>query len=122
MRRTNTETDDGLSLSEQEKDLIKREFMRRFGGSRSIHDGILLRRWATGERKGQVKVPLYVQAMVDRGLLTVADDGGPWVSARFTDKGFAALSRLIERATRGWPEDLYSDFLAEVRALSAEAA
>ena len=85
---------DALDFIATERDLIRREFMLRFSAARSIHDGILLRRWSTGERKGQPKVPAAVQSMLDRGLVSLADLDKPWPTATFTTRGFAALKRM----------------------------
>src|SRR3712207_3783710 len=41
---------DALDFSPKERDLIRREFLWRLSSARSIHEGILLKRWATGAR------------------------------------------------------------------------
>ena len=80
----------------KERELLRREFMEHFGGRRRVDEGILLRRWATGPKKGQPKFPAAVQTMLDRGLLAFTDNGKLWPVAHFTDAGWRALRRLAE--------------------------
>jgi len=44
-----------------ERDLLRRELCRHFGEDPSIADGIFLRTWRGGERRGQPKIPPAVQ-------------------------------------------------------------
>ncbi|PNQ95028.1 hypothetical protein C1S70_31140 (plasmid) [Azospirillum argentinense] len=78
----------------KERDLIRREFMRRLSSARSVHEGFLLRRWSTGARKGEPKLPAAVQSLLDRGLVTLADLDRRWPVARFTPARFRALRRM----------------------------
>ncbi|WP_377807889.1 hypothetical protein ABNQ38_14480 (plasmid) [Azospirillum sp. A29] len=73
---------DDPDFGAKERDLIRRKFMQRMSSARSIHDGFLLRRWSTGERKGQPKVPAAVQSMLDRGLVALDDLDKHWPVAR----------------------------------------
>jgi hypothetical protein len=71
-----------------ERDLLRRELCRHFGQDPVIADGIFLRTWRAGERKGQPKIPPAVQSMLERGLVEVrAGQRGP--RAFFTDAGLA---------------------------------
>ena len=84
---------DDLQLTASERELIRREFMSRFGEAASVSEGFLVKRWATGPNKGRPKLTAAVQGMLDRGLITITDEGF-WPRANFTDKGFQALKRL----------------------------
>jgi hypothetical protein len=77
-----------------ERDRLRRELCRHFGQNPVIADGIFLRTWRSGERKGQPKIPPAVQTMLDRGLLEVrVSQRGP--RAFFTEAGFIALRQLV---------------------------
>ena len=78
----------------KERELIRLEFMERMGGHRSLAEGILIRRWATGPNKGRPKFPAAVQTMLDRGFVSFTDDGKRWPAVHFTDAGWRALRRL----------------------------
>ncbi len=84
---------DDLQLTGAERDMIRREFMSRFGEAASVSEGFHVKRWATGPNKGRPKLTAAVQGMLDRGLITIADEGY-WPRATFTDKGLQALKRL----------------------------
>lgn len=53
-----------------ERDLIRREFMMRLSSARSLHDGVFLRRWATGPRK--FDTPFACIAWMAAGLFNIA--------------------------------------------------
>ena len=85
--RTNT-------FSPAERDLLRRELGRHFGQDPLISDGLFLRTWRGGERRGQPKIPPAVQSMLDRGLLRLEiTQRGP--RAYFTKTGLAALRQLV---------------------------
>jgi hypothetical protein len=44
-------------FTKQDRDLIRLEYMDRFGSAVFIHEGFSLRRWATGPPKGELKIP-----------------------------------------------------------------
>ena len=73
--------------------MIRREFMARFGEAQSVAGGFHIKRWATGTKKGQPKLSAAVQNMLDRGLITILDEGY-WPTVTFTTKGMLALKRL----------------------------
>ena len=52
-------------------DLLRRELCRHFGQDPAIADGIFLRTWKGGDRKGEPKIPPPVQTMLDRGLVMI---------------------------------------------------
>jgi hypothetical protein len=77
-----------------ERDLLRHELCRHFGEDPSIADGLFLRTWRGGERRGQPKIPPAVQTMLERGLLEVRiSNRGP--RAFFTAEGLAALRQLV---------------------------
>ena len=77
-----------------ERDLLRRELCRHFGEDPRVADGIFLRTWRGGERRGQPKIPPAVQTMLERGLVEVrTTNRGP--RAFFTEAGLAALRQLV---------------------------
>lgn len=104
----------------QERDAIRREFMIRLSEARSVHEGFLVKRWATGPRKGEPKPSAAVQSLLDRGFLEMRDDGSHWLKATFTSQGFAALKRLAADAPALPPRD-FQPLLDELAALNREA-
>lgn len=99
----------------KERELIRREFQAHFGGQRQIADGVMVRRWATGPNKGRVKFPAAVQTMLDRGLMTFADDGKMWPAVHFTDAGWRALRRVADDP-RTLPPDKFQHLIDELSA------
>jgi len=77
-----------------ERDLLRREFCRHFSQDPAIADGILLRTWRGGEKRGQPKIPPAVQTMLERGLVEVRTTN-QWPRAFFTEAGMAALRQLL---------------------------
>jgi hypothetical protein len=45
-----------LAFTPKDRELIRMEFMDRFGSAVSIHEGFWIKRWSTGPRKGQPKI------------------------------------------------------------------
>ncbi len=101
----------------RERDLIRREFACIFGSARSVQDGILVKRWATGPRKGQPKPVAAVQSMLDRALLVLQDEGAYWLKARFTPEGIAALRRMAADKRALHPDD-YPKLLQDLQDLA----
>jgi hypothetical protein len=82
-----------------ERDLLRRELCRHFGEDPSIADGIFLRTWRGGERRGQPKIPPAVQTMLDRGLVALRiGQRGP--RAFFTADGWRRCGSLCWTAAR----------------------
>ncbi len=108
---------DDPDFDPKERDLIRREFQQRMSSARGIHNGFLLRRWSTGERKGQPKVPAAVQSLLDRGLVVLDDLDKHWPVARFTTTGLRALRRMAADRRAFNPES-HARLLEEVAALT----
>src|SRR4051794_25612975 len=84
------------TFTKKDRAEIRLEFMDRFWSTTSIHDGFRLRRWATGPKNGQPKIPAGVQSLIGRGFLVVVDAGDGRPPACFTDAGFQALVAMAD--------------------------
>ena len=100
------------SFSPAERELIRREFGMHFGSYPSLAEGILLRTWRDGPRKGEPKLPLAVQTMVERGLVEIRADR-LWARALFTEAGLAAL-RVLAADRRFLPPERYGHLRQEL--------
>lgn len=101
----------------KERDLIRREFMMRWGGARSLHEGFFLRRWGSGPQKGSPKVGATIRSMLARGLVEIVDPQPGFPFARFTPAGIAALRAMAQH--RGMlPPDQYGHLIEELETLS----
>ena len=78
-----------------ERNLLRLEFMVRFGQPPSVADGLWLRRWRGGPQAGQPKIPAAVASMLERGLVEIGPDRIGF-RARFTPAGIAALRQLAQ--------------------------
>ncbi len=76
-----------------ERALIRREMGMRFGQFPSLAEGLFLRTWRGGERRGQPKIPPAVASMLARGLVEIGP-GRHGHRAFFTAAGLAALREL----------------------------
>ena len=105
------------SFTPRERELIRREFCRRFGQDPSVADGIFLRTWHSGPPKGEPKIPLAVQGLLARGLVEVGPGRyGPRVL--FTEAGLAEFRyRLPPPRLAGGISGLISRHSASVRSL-----
>jgi len=111
------ETPDNAGTPERfiakERNLIRREFMMRWGGTRSLHEGFFLRRWGSGPQKGAPKVGATLQSMLTRGLVEIVDPKPGFPFARFTPAGIAALRAMVQH--RGMlPPDQYGHLIEEL--------
>jgi hypothetical protein len=104
------------SFTAKERDLIRVEFMARWGGFRSLSEGIFLHRWASGPHKGKPKLTKTVQSMLDRGLVEIVDPKHASASARFTAAGIEAL-RAMARNRQSLPPNKYGHLIEELQAL-----
>ncbi len=94
---------DDFVLTASERELIRREFMTRGDETPSVTKGFFIKRWATGLNKGKPKISQNVQSMLDRGLVTVVDEGHrPRVL--FTYKGIMALKKMASDSRAISPE------------------
>jgi hypothetical protein len=106
------------TFTKQDRDLIRLEYMDRFGSAASIHEGFWLRRWATGPNKGHAKIPAAVHALINRGLVRfVEGEDGKRPRAQFTDAGLRALVEMADDARAFQPPERYSHLLAEIAEL-----
>ena len=101
-----------LTLTNAEKEFIRREFRALLNEAPSIHDGFRLKRWVTGPNKGKVKLSAATQGMLDRGLINF-DDVGFWPKAKFTDKGLQVL-KLMAADRRSFDPARYQRLIDEV--------
>src|SRR5690349_17294672 len=101
-------------FTKPDRKLIRLEFMDRFGSAASIHEGFWLRRWATGPRKGQPKIPAAVQSLIDRGLVEIVEEDARLPRVVFTDEGLRALVEMADDARAFRPPERYTSLLAEI--------
>ena len=78
-----------------ERNLLRHEFLVRFGQAPRLADGIWLRRWRGGPQAGQPKIPAAVASLLERGLVELGPDRIGF-RARFTPAGIAALQLLAQ--------------------------
>src|SRR4051812_8227205 len=95
-RRPGMKNVDFSTFTKKDRDVVRLEFMDRFGSAASIHEGFWLRRWVTGPHKGQPKVPAAVGSMLERGLVTIVDNGNWLPRVCFTDAGLLALLAMAD--------------------------
>src|ERR687894_847205 len=81
------------SFTAEERELIRREMGVRFGQPPSVADGLFLRSWRGGVRRGEPRLPPAVRGMLERGLVEVRP-GPIGYRAVFTEAGVEALRRL----------------------------
>src|SRR3954462_14916945 len=103
-------------FTKKDRDLMRLEFMQRFGSATSIHEGMLVRRWKSGPLKHQPKVSAGMQSLIDRGLATLVDDGSSFPRARFTEAGLRALIAMADDPRAFQSPDRYACLLPEIGA------
>ena len=86
-----TNRPDLASFTTSERDVIRREMGQRFGSFPCLADGVWLRTWRTGERKGQPKIPPAIQTMMERGIVF---SGSLYALALTNFKWFGAITPL----------------------------
>ena len=101
-----------------ERDLIRREMGQRFGSFPCLADGIWLRSWRTGERKGQPKIPPAIQTMMDRGMVDIRQAPRGF-HAFFTEVGITEL-RLLLRDRRAMDPVRFAHLRRELGVDAAE--
>ena len=115
--KTGHDSDAPERFTAKERDLIRREFMVRWGGFRPLSEGFLVYRWAGGPRKGTPKIGPIIQGMLDRGLVEIDDPETGMPSARFTPAGMAALQAMARNAHMLSPKE-YGHVLDQLDALA----
>src|SRR5689334_20746459 len=108
-----------MPFTTKERDLLLRELCRHFGQDPAIADGIFLRTWRGGDRKGAVKIPPAVQSMLKRGLLEIRP-ARLGARAFFTTAGLRELRELM-RDRRAMDPERFGHLRREL-GLAAEAA
>jgi hypothetical protein len=109
------------AFTSKDRDLLRMEFMDRFGSAVSIHDGFWIKRWSTGPRKGQPKISPTLASLIDRDLVRVVEAESGMPRARFTDAGLRALIALADDRRAFQPPERYSHLLTEIAALRQAA-
>lgn len=99
-----------------ERNLIRSEFMDRWGEFQSLCEGIWLRRWAAGSNAGKPKLKPAVQSMLDRGLVEIVDPERGVPTARFTALGLEAL-RTMAANRKHLPPHQYGHLIQELQQL-----
>lgn len=95
-----------------ERELIRTQFMGRFGGLPSLADGIWLRTWHAGPQAKEPKIPRAVASLLERGLVEIGPGRyGP--CARFTPAGLDAL-RIMARDRRALDPKQYAHIRQEL--------
>jgi hypothetical protein len=79
-----------------ERDLIRLEIMPRFGQDPDLANGLFLRTWRDGPKKGQPKIPKAIQSMLDRGLVEIRPNPMGRAAAFFTEAGLDGLRHLLQ--------------------------
>jgi hypothetical protein len=90
----------------QARDLIRLELMPRFGQDPDLANGLFLRTWRDGPKKGQPKIPKAIQSMLDRGLVRIGTNPMGRATAFFTVAGLEGL-RLLLRDRRVMDEERF---------------
>ena len=104
------------SFTAKERDLIRTEFMVRWGQAPSLREGIFLRCWVGGPYKGKPKLNTAVRSMLEHGLVEIIEPEGKLPFARFTAAGIEAL-RAMARNRTFLPPDKYSHLIEELEEL-----
>jgi hypothetical protein len=110
-------TSDAPAFTPKDRDLLRMEFMDRFGSAVSIHDGFWVKRWSTGPRKGQPKISPTLASLMDRDLLRLVEAESGMPRACFTEAGLRALIALADDRRAFQPPERYAHLLAEITAL-----
>ena len=82
-------------FSTAERNLLRYEFLPRFGQAPSLANGIWLKSWRGGPHAGQAKIPVALASMLERGLVEIEPDRIGF-RAHFTPAGIAALHTLAQ--------------------------
>lgn len=77
-----------------ERAFIRQKMSVFYGHVPTLDEGMLLRSWVTGARRGQPKIPPAVRSMLARGLVEVTKGPTGYVAV-FTPTGLKALRRVV---------------------------
>src|SRR5688500_2607852 len=105
------------AFTSKDRELLRMEFMDRFGSAVSIHDGFWVKRWSTGPRKVQPKISPVLASLIDRDLVRVVEAESGMPRACFTAAGLQALIAFADDRRAFQPPERYSHLLAEIAAL-----
>ena len=109
---------DDLTLNRVEREVVRWAFICRFNEAPSVHEGFVLKRWATGPNKGKPKLRAVVLGLLERGLITIEDEGH-WPRAKFTDRGLRAL-KLMAKDRRALDPDRHRRLIQELAEIPGE--
>ena len=98
MDQDTTTPDD--QLAPKEREAVRLAFYPSFSQPAALSEGIYLRTWRTGERRGQPKIPPGVQSMLDRGLVEIRAGNLLGARAVFTPTGLDVLRRTVREHPR----------------------
>jgi hypothetical protein len=100
---------------------LRSEFTPRFGTAPRIADGIMLRSWKSGPDRGQPRLPVAIQSLIQRGLVEVTQLARGRTSfnsqlfrAYFTPEGLVALRSALQ-SRKAFDPDRFGHLLAELR-------
>ena len=99
-----------------ERNLIRSEFMDRWGEAQSLREGIWLRRWAAGPNAGKPKIKSVVQSMLDRGLVEIVDPSAACPRPASQPAGIEALRAMAANRKQLPPEE-YGHLIEELQQL-----
>jgi hypothetical protein len=86
-----------------ERDYLRQQLDVFFSTLPTVAEGIQLRTWKNGTRKGAPKVPPAAQSLMDRGLMRL-DTTARFPRLFFTPEGLAALRRMMADARLANPQ------------------
>ena len=114
---------DDLTLNRVEREVVRWAFICRFNEAPSVHEGLVVKRWATGPNKGKPKVEEVRMndrsgGLLERGLITIEDEGH-WPRAKFTDRGLRAL-KLMAMDRRALDPDRHRRLIQELAEIPGE--
>ncbi len=117
MEQTMVAQSGASTFTSRDCELLRMEFMDRFGSAVSIHEGFWIKRWSTGPRKGQPKISPALASLIERDLVRLVEAEAGMPRACFTEAGLRALIALAEDRRAFQPPERYSHLLAEIAAL-----
>jgi hypothetical protein len=89
-----TITTEAPAFNAVERNYVRQQLDVFFSTLPTVAEGVQLRTWKTGTRKGAPKVPPAAQSLIDRGLMRL-DTTGRSPLLFFTPEGLGALRRMM---------------------------